>query len=560
MTSKAASVYEKAKKKRATIRAVTTKILNKISEQLNNEDVIVEDLSTFKLQLNSKLNQIQVADAEVENLIEDMDEFENEIEASQEYSDKILNLQFDIESRIEKIKLDFEKDNRSTLPSRSGPFQTSTSINLPKFDLPAFNGNVGFSQKRLSSKLYEGTENTKLSHHSSVKIDEVLQKFWELESIPQKEKLSIQDANCDKFYSETTTRDDTGRYEVKLPFKEEPSLGNSRDQAVARFLSLERKLIQNPSMYDQYKNFMREYLSLNHMELVQAEEIIVEDRKCFYMPHHGVIREHSSTTKLRVVFDASAKSSTNISLNDVLHAGPKLQTDLFYILLNFRIHSIALAADIEKMFRQILVSHSDSDFQKIIWRENPDQKIEDYRLKTVTYGTACAPYLAIRTIKKLAEDEEMNFPKASKVIDKDFYVDDLLTGADSIQEAENLMSDLINLMRRGGFTLRKWISNEHSILSKLPPELKGTEQSINIAEDQSVKLLGIQWDPNQDTFAIHLNPAQEVTTKRNYGYASQNGMIHSQTVSLKNGQVLLHSFRYLKIFKCHDISSSKILL
>ncbi|XP_054717437.1 uncharacterized protein LOC129226832 [Uloborus diversus] len=267
-------------------------------------------------------------------------------------------------------------------------------------------------------------------------------------------------------------------------------------------------------MYDQYKNFMREYLSLNHMELVQAEEIIVEDRKCFYMPHHGVIREHSSTTKLRVVFDASAKSSTNISLNDVLHAGPKLQTDLFYILSNFRIHSIALAADIEKMFRQILVSHSDSDFQRIIWRENPDQKIEDYRLKTVTYGTACAPYLAIRTIKKLAEDEEMNFPKASKVIDKDFYVDDLLTGADSIQEAENLMSDLINLMRRGGFTLRKWISNEHSILSKLPPELKGTEQSINIAEDQSVKLLGIQWDPNQDTFAIHLNPAQEVTTKR----------------------------------------------
>ncbi|XP_054722558.1 uncharacterized protein LOC129232437 [Uloborus diversus] len=250
------------------------------------------------------------------------------------------------------------------------------------------------------------------------------------------------------------------------------------------------------------------------MELVQTEEIIVEDRKCFYMPHHGVIREHSSTTKLRVVFDASAKSSTNISLNDVLHAGPKLQTDLFYILSNFRIHSIALAADIEKMFRQILVSHSDSDFRRIIWRENPDQKIEDYRLKTVTYGTACAPYLAIRTIKKLAEDEEMNFPKASKVIDKDFYVDDLLTGADSIQEAENLMSDLINLMRRGGFTLRKWISNEHSILSKLPPELKVTEQSINIAEDQSVKLLGIQWDPNQDTFAIHLNQAQDVTTKR----------------------------------------------
>ncbi|XP_054711069.1 uncharacterized protein LOC129220665 [Uloborus diversus] len=382
MTSNAASAYEKAKKKRATIRAVTTKLLNKISEQLHNEDVTVEDLSTFKLQLNSKLNQIQVADAEVENLIEDMDEFENEIEASQEYSDKILNLQFDIESRIEKIKLDFERDNRSTLPSQSGPFQTST-------------------------------ENTKLSHHSSVKIDEVLQKFWELESIPQKEKLSIQDANCEKFYSETTTRDDTGRYEVKLPFKEEPSLGNSRDQAVARFLSLERKLIQNPSMYDQYKNFMREYLSLNHMELVQTEEIIVEDRKCFYMPHHGVIREQSSTTKLRVVFDASAKLSTNISLNDVLHAGPKLQIDLFYILSNFRIHSIALAADIKKMFRQILVSHSDSDFQRIIWRENPDQKIEDYRLKTVTYGTACAPYLAIRTIKKLAEDEEMNFPKAS---------------------------------------------------------------------------------------------------------------------------------------------------
>lgn len=103
---------------------------------------------------------------------------------------------------------------------------------------------------------------------------------------------------------------------------------------------------------------MKEYIELGHMRLVNTEDLF--DQPVYYIPHHAVINETNITTKLRVVFDDSCKTTNGLSLNDHCLAGPNLQMDLFSILLRFRCHKYVLAADISKMYRQILLDEAET--------------------------------------------------------------------------------------------------------------------------------------------------------------------------------------------------------
>ncbi|GBL81035.1 hypothetical protein AVEN_83114-1 [Araneus ventricosus] len=220
-----------------------------------------------------------------------------------------------------------------------------------------------------------------------------------------------------------------------------------------------------PNVYQQYKDFMSEYLSLRHMEEVDENSVDVKNEH-FYIPHHHVIKESSLATCLSVVFNASAKSSTGVSLNDTLMIDPENQDDLFAILLRFRSHNIAVTSDLQKMYRQINIENEDRNFQKILLRDNPSSPIKTYRLCTITYGTASASYLATRVLKQLAIDESSNFPKASEVLLHNCYVYDVLFGADTLEEAEKLIPELQELLCSGGFKLNKWCSNEKSVLER----------------------------------------------------------------------------------------------
>ncbi|UYV80734.1 hypothetical protein LAZ67_19001563, partial [Cordylochernes scorpioides] len=356
------------------------------------------------------------------------------------------------------------------------------------------------------------TEVCNLSLQSEPELEFVLKRFWETESVPSPD-LCTQDEDCESLFSNNHGRDSHGRYWVKLPFRQHrPLLGESREKALRRFLLLEIKLCKNVKLYDQYRGFMKEYEHLNHMERVPIAEVKRELCRCYYMPHHPVIREQSTTTKMRVVFDASAKSENNVSLNQFLHKGPKIQQDVFFILLRFRTYPVAITADIEKMYRQIKIHPEDADYQRILWRPSPEEPVVDYRLLTVTYGTTSAPFLAMRTLQQLAEDGGQNYPEASRVTLNDFYVDDLLTGAQTIAEAKELIDQLKDLMKKGGFHLRKWNSNCHEIVSHV--EEMNEEKKINLEKGAISKILGIVWDHVQDTFRVNINLPLEVVTKR----------------------------------------------
>ena len=109
---------------------------------------------------------------------------------------------------------------------------------------------------------------------------------------------------------------------------------------------------------------MNEYMDLKHAELVPEEDLNKPLQETFYLPMHAVRKEESTTTKLRVVFDASAKSSTGISLNESLLVGPTVHPPLIDVLLRFRTHRVALTTDVSKMYRAVELVPVDRDLHR----------------------------------------------------------------------------------------------------------------------------------------------------------------------------------------------------
>ncbi|KAK2575356.1 hypothetical protein KPH14_000829 [Odynerus spinipes] len=278
------------------------------------------------------------------------------------------------------------------------------------------------------------------------KLHEQIEKFWMMENleptsaIPSVDTMDI----CEQHFQRTTTCDAEGRFVVNVPWNQEvENLGDSQQHAFQRFNSLERKLRRQPDLKSEYIKFMEEYENLGHMREVPSPL-----DTGYYLPRHAVIKADSTTTKVRVVFDGSAKTTSGLSLNDVQLVGPTVQQDLFSILIRFRKHRYVLSGDIAKMYRQIRIEARDCRFQRILWRSDSLQPIKT-----------------------------------------DFYVDDPLTGSESIEEAVTLKRELISILAEAGFELRKWTSNKQQILDikgtsnvQLPTEGNHDSKTLEIAQ------------------------------------------------------------------------------
>ncbi|XP_018395970.1 PREDICTED: uncharacterized protein LOC108774375 [Cyphomyrmex costatus] len=346
----------------------------------------------------------------------------------------------------------------------------------------------------------------------SMNIEEQVAKFWELEEYSNQKILSQEEKECELHFSQTSKRDVNGRFIVSIPFKEDPSiLGESYKGALRRLNSLENKLQRNPTLKEQYTAFLEEYETLHHMSKIDNTS---QATTAYYMPHHAVIRSESLTTKIRVVFDASATTDNGISLNHIQMVGPTLQDDLFSILIRFRSHAYVVAADIEKMYRQVRIAPEQRSLQRILWRKNPEDPIEVFELNTITYGTASAPYLATKCIIELAKETEQEWPEIAKIIRQDFYVDDLLTGADSREKTRDIVQKVSHVLESAGFKLRKWISNEATVIEDIQ-----TEKQNSIGMDfkcLQTKILGLVWQAHQDVLVYNIKelPSLKVSKRQ----------------------------------------------
>ncbi|XP_037775537.1 uncharacterized protein LOC119572501 [Penaeus monodon] len=259
--------------------------------------------------------------------------------------------------------------------------------------------------------------------------DSDLREFWSLESvgITQKETVTCpftSDPVLQQFCG--NVKFDGGRYEVGLPWKSDDckkNLRNNEGLARKRLEGLERKLDKDPQLKEQYFDVFTGYEDEGIIEEVPSNEI-VSSQPIYYMPHRPVVKESSTSTKIRPVFDASAASYNGVSLNDCLESGPSLNPDLVKVLIRFRRWKVALTADITKAFLQICVQQKDRDVHRFLWKCKDSIRI--MRFVRVPFGNTCSPFLLNATIKYHLQ----SFPNTEVIeeLKENLYVDDWLSG------------------------------------------------------------------------------------------------------------------------------------
>lgn len=267
---------------------------------------------------------------------------------------------------------------------------------------------------------------------------------------------------------------------VRLPFNDKKSeLGESYGMALKQYLRLERNLSRNESVREQSTDFIEKYKMLGHMSLTRSKK-----EKGYFIPHHAVLK------KFRVVFNASSKTTTGVSLNDALMNGPLFQQELLAIVIRFFVHEYVIMADAEKMYHEILIHPDDPKFQKILWRSSETKKIAEWEVNTVTYGESPSSYMATRPLLETTQNFaiDKSHEQACKSVKSDFYIDDLLEGADSLEDALKLRDKIIEITASGGFKLRKWASNDQELLRNLSVS---ANENVKFDWGEEVKVLGI---------------------------------------------------------------------
>ena len=352
------------------------------------------------------------------------------------------------------------------------------------------------------------------------RLDTALERFWSREELPQgSPALSPQERDVEKHFSNTHYfSQSTGRYVVTLPKTDAAKpLGESRKTALQRFIRNEQSLLKKGT-WTQFQSVVQEYLTLGHAQRVTPAELCTPVQQCYYMPMHAVFKSSSTSTKLRVVFDASCPSTTGVALSDILAVGPTLHPNLDTILIRFRSHRVALSSDVGKMYREVELCQSDRQLHRFLWRPQPDQPVADFCMNRVTFGVTSSPYVAVKTLQQAADDFSAPGSLASWHVKNSFYVDDFLGGADSAADAISLYYELRGLLLKGGFELKKWRSSSAEVLDSIPSdqkELLPQQEMVDNHTSAYPKTLGIAWDSRKDVMAAQVQlPEEFVSTKR----------------------------------------------
>ena len=286
-----------------------------------------------------------------------------------------------------------------------------------------------------------------------------------------------------------------GRYEVGFPWKPgmADTLQDNEKLARVRLESLSRRLARdNSDLAGRYDSVLQEMENERIIEEVPVDEK-VSPHPTYYMPHHPVIKESSSSTKVRPVFDASAAGRNGVSLNDCMEAGPNLMPSLPEILIRFRRRKIGLTADITKAFLQVGISESDRDVSRFLWKL--DGTVRVMRFTRVPFGNKSSPFLLNATIKHHLE----TYPKTKVVTEllNNLYVDDWLTGADSDAEGCDMIQEADVIMKKAGMSFSKWSSNSPVVAEMLHHQFRDKYLTA-----ETVKVLGMRWSAQSDSFSF----------------------------------------------------------
>ena len=306
-------------------------------------------------------------------------------------------------------------------------------------------------------------------------------------------------------FKEQLVRNKEGWYETGLPWRgnHPPLLSNK--QGSLRCLSSLNKKLERQGLAAEYNQIIQD----------QKEQGIVEDcppepaGREFYIPHKPVIREEAASTKLRVVYDASARANSNApSLNECLYPGPALQNKLWDVLVRQRFYPVAIFGDIQKAFLQIRIKEQERDALRFHWRINEHSDIETYRFTRALFGLTCSPFLLGGVIEQHLQSWESEMPEIVAILRKSLYVDDLLNGGQTVDQARERKNTATEIFSDAKFVLHKWNSNVTELEDtqdheKGDNELSFAKQQLGAQPSES-KVLGLPWDKEMDTLSPSL--------------------------------------------------------
>lgn len=357
-------------------------------------------------------------------------------------------------------------------------------------------------------------------------ISQQLKKFWEIEEVdPRKSKqwTPREVKTFNEFKSSISYKNK--RYTVKLPMIEEKEENtennekaddkkesyNNKSLAYERFRKTQRRFSKNSEFEEKYTKAVNEYISSGYAEKIIEE---VEPEGCFYVPSQIVVNEDRLSTKVRLVFDGSASEKGKNSINKKLDKGPTLQPLMNSILLRFRMPRIALTADAKKMFLNIVIAKEDRNILRFFWQNTETKEIEIYRNCVLPFGLTCSPFLAVGTVQHHLLKYESDYPTLVPKMIESTYIDDLMSGVETEDEAVQMYEDSTGIMNEAGLELRKWKSNSSKMKERFRRDGVAAESMKTITDDASdtYKLLGISYDSESDTFMFKV---EDIFTKAN---------------------------------------------
>ncbi|GBN27315.1 hypothetical protein AVEN_190516-1 [Araneus ventricosus] len=228
------------------------------------------------------------------------------------------------------------------------------------------------------------------------------------------------------------------RYEVCLPWADDSfPLPNNFNLTKKRLKVTTEKLLSG-NLYDKYENVFQDWLDEGIIEEVPPNEVALYGN---YLPHRPVIKESSSTTPIRPVFDASAKFQGHPSLNQCLQCGPNLIELIPDILARFRMKKFGVTADIRKAFLQISVSKEDRDYLRFLWWKNlEEKKLKVFCHIRVVFGVKSSPFLLASVLEYHIEASKGFDSEFKKILKQSFYVDNVVASLDSYEDLKNFIS------------------------------------------------------------------------------------------------------------------------
>ena len=342
-----------------------------------------------------------------------------------------------------------------------------------------------------------------------------LRKFWEVEEIVQKEKaMSREDQKVIEQLCESMSFDN-GNCRVGIPWKEgKPTLPNNYEMAVRRLENTEKRLEHCPEVQQAYQKTISQYLDKGYIHKVGQTD---ENDKMWFLPHFPVVRPEKATTKIRIVFDASA-TYKGVSLNQSISQGPKLQRELFDVLLRFRKQAVALVCDIAEMYLRIKIVEADQKYFRFLWRDMDQTRPPDiYEFSRVVFGANCSPFIAQFVSQEHARQLASEYPLAAQTVLESTYMDDCMDSVLDDHQGLELYRQLSELWKQCGMHTRKWLSNSEAVMAQIPAEDRAYEVEIEGDQVCGTKTLGILWIVTSDVFTFRFKPIEPVFvyTKRN---------------------------------------------